>query len=118
MTNEEKRDVETRAFWWIINGKTGESSITIFAVMVGVKCENHYPGHPYDSGDFGRCSDLLRLIPEWRERLPEVSALYPEWRGLVEHWDELEALYQAEKEADRCPGLYERMCELDEDYED
>jgi hypothetical protein len=33
-------------------------------------------------------------MPEWRTRLPEVSALNAGWAALVPQWDELEALYR------------------------
>jgi len=47
---------------------------------------------PQDGADFGRCVRLLQLFPEWKARLPEVAARWPQWAGMVEHWDELEAL--------------------------
>ena len=67
---------------------------------------------PYDPSDFRRCLRLLAVMPEWRARLPEVAAKYPTWAGLVEHWDELEALYEEEAPSGVAPKLFARMQEL------
>lgn len=82
--------------WWR-SLDTGTSSIAIFAVF----CEERLrfaateAGHrstPRDSADFGRCRRLLDRFPEWRSRLGEVAAAYPEtkWPALVARWQELE----------------------------
>ena len=71
---------------------------------------------PGDPDDFGRCHRLLVLIPEWRERLREVAAAYPRWRGLVENWDELTSLYLEELPTRHAPRCYKRMQELREAY--
>ena len=71
---------------------------------------------PADPDDFGRCYRLLALIPEWRPRLGEVSALFRKWKPLVDHWAELEALYQEEVPNHRgsAPRLYALMRSLAE----
>lgn len=90
----------TRAARWIVSDDTGISSNTIWAVMMGA-VKNDAPWHqfdlPYDSDDFGRCYRLLNLIPEWRARLGEVSARFPIWGPMVAAWDELTALYEADR---------------------
>ncbi len=110
-----------RALQWIAGGDTGTSSKTIWAVMQMVEPE--YASVPSDPSDFGRCYRLLKLIPEWREGLSLVSRRYPEWTALVEHWDELTALYEDElvngpknKHGDRmAQKTYDRMKELIDD---
>lgn len=98
---------------WLAGSDTGSSSITIWAVMTGHRRpRDHVPSEPHDAADFGRCHRLLKLFPAWRERLPEVSALYPEWVPLVDAWDELTALYLEELPSGRAPRLYARMVEL------
>jgi hypothetical protein len=77
---------------WLAGDDTGISSLTIYSVMTGVRVSR--TGIPHDSDDFGRCYRLLKLFPEWRARLTEVADRYPEWRGLVSVWGELEALYE------------------------
>lgn len=81
---------------WLRNGDTGVSSETIFSVMTGHPVRDY--GYPYDPADFGRCYRLLKVMPSWRARLPEVASRFPEsaWPQLVAHWDELTALYEDE----------------------
>lgn len=72
-------------------------------------------GIPLDVDDFRRCYLLLELIPEWRPRLPEVSETFPEWKKLVENWDEMTRLYELEQETGRCPLLWDLMKKLTHD---
>lgn len=91
---------------WFAAGQTGTSSTTIWSVMTGhpVECTDV----PHDPDDFGRCVRLLDEFPRWRGRMKRVSDKYPAWMGLVGAWDELDALYRAEKRM----GLYDRIKEL------
>lgn len=83
--------------------------------MQGVKPD--YASPPSDPSDFGRCYRLLKLIPEWRPRLSEVAARYRQWTALIEHWDELTAMYEDELEngpknkfgSRMAPRTYDRM---------
>lgn len=95
---------------WMAGPDTGLSSKTIWSVMMGVHCAR--PSAPMDPSDFGRCHRLLKAFPLWRERLAEVAAKHPDWSGLIEHWAELEALYEEELPTGRGPKLYKRMQEL------
>lgn len=97
---------------WLANGDTGISSETIWSVMTGLPVQRH--GYPYDPADFGRCYRLLRVMPSWRARLPEVAARFPRsaWPALIEAWDELTALYEEELPARTLPRLYARMLAL------
>lgn len=98
---------------WVTNGDTGISSMAIWAVMMGRPAERrHFGNTPSDPSDFGRCYRLLKVMPSWRARLPEVAAKFPTWAPLVEAWDELTALYEEELPKGRAPKLYARMQEL------
>lgn len=108
--------LQQRALVWASQGETGVSSLTIFAVMTGTedapgmetsRAFKFYP--PRDPADFRRCYLLLKLIPEWKPRLPEVAERFPNWGGLVQQWDELTQLYEEERENGRCPKLYAAM---------
>ena len=86
MTRDEKTAVR-----WIVSDEAGVSSITIWCVVMGVKCRN--PSIPWDVGDFGRCARLLASIPSWRARLPEVAKTHNDWIPLVKNWDRLTEMY-------------------------
>jgi len=94
---------------WILGPDTGTSSRTIAHVLAGVVGPLDWPDIPLDPDDFGRCYRLLKLIPGWRERMGEVSAKYKAWKPLVDHWDELESLYEEEYRSGKAPKLYARM---------
>lgn len=97
---------------WINNGDTGVSSATIWAVLL--RRPNPYctSDVPHDPGDFGRCYRLLAVMPEWRERLPEVARVFPGWAPLVDRWDELTSLWEEESPSGNAPKLYALMREL------
>ena len=48
---------------------------------------------PRDSGDLGRCIDMLRKFPEARCGLEIAAQKHKGWAFLVAEWDELERLY-------------------------
>lgn len=103
-----------RYYDWADGPDSGISSKTIVQTITGARVLGTWqPGAPRDPDDFGRCSRLLALFPELRTRLHVVAdQLGGEWRALVEHWDELEALYQQELPAGKAPRLYKLMHEL------
>lgn len=97
---------------WLASDDTGISSKTMAAVL----CEVHYDkrewSHPYDPDDFGRCHRFLEAVPEARAKLALMGAASPVWAKLVQHWDELTALYLEELPSGKAPRLYDRMKEL------
>lgn len=97
---------------WLRNGDTGTSSETIWHVMTGEtvrRCDI-----PWDPDDFGRCYRLLKVMPSWRARLPEVATRFPKWKPLVDAWDELTALYEDGQRTGWKPPyvMWERMKQL------
>jgi hypothetical protein len=80
---------DQRVNTWIVSGDVGQSSKTIWATMLGIDLGEDGTNHPHDPADLGRCLRLLELMPEWKPRVPELAALEPCWRALVEHWDNL-----------------------------
>lgn len=100
---------------WLLGDDTGISSRTIMAVMMGETVTSiGGPGVPQDPADFGRCWRMLRLFPEFRERLSEVAQKYPAWTGLVREWDTLTAMFEKAKGAGetRMSDLYQKMQDL------
>lgn len=100
---------------WLANGDTGISSKAIWGVLMGRDIgalEFGDDNTPRDPSDFGRCYRLLKVMPSWRLRLPEVAAKFPRWKPLVDAWDELTTLYEQELPKGSAPKLYDRMKEL------
>jgi len=107
--------IHKRASEWIVGDDTGMSSEAIWAYMSGV--EKKYYSHPGDPADLGRCLRLLKLIPEWKPRIFEMSKLSKEWAVLTAHWDELEHMMDQEVGIDwskgqSTPKTFHRMHEL------
>jgi len=95
---------------WIVGDKTGTSSKTIWAHFVS----HSRPGGtfgamtPSDPSDFLRCYWLLKIAPEWRERIGEMGQRYPEWKPLTDNWGELEKMLEAVWPKSCASGEYER----------
>lgn len=71
-----QQSIEERALQWALSGDTGISSETMCAYFTGVKKGGPFGSQaPSDAADRGRCIRLLKLIPEWIERLDELKAL-------------------------------------------
>lgn len=92
---------------WLASDQTGVSS-KFMAGVLGEGYRGKY-GHPHDPSDFGRCVGLLDACPELRGKLHLMNSHGPEWKALVDHWDELEALYREEFPTGSAPKLYEKM---------
>lgn len=89
-----RADRLSAAAFWIVGDDTGLSSIHLWAVMMGVRPARPYA--PADPADLGRCLRLLRVMPEWRKRLPKMASESPYWAALVSRWDEVEASFLRE----------------------
>ncbi len=89
---------------WLKHGERGASSEAIFGKMTGISVgQNHgFRNNPADPSDFRRCEMLLRVVPEFRDRLPEMSSVSPVWAKLVEHWAEIVELMNSE-----VPGVFD-----------
>jgi len=100
---------------WALGRDTGTSSLTIYSAITGRPSHHRSYDVPHDPDDFGRCYRLLKLFPQWRDKLAETIKICPEWQPFVEAWDELTALYEEEvpNHTGRAPKLYKRMKELD-----
>jgi hypothetical protein len=85
-------DLVERAEWYLRGWDKGASSKTILAALSGRRGVIKQPSVPYDGDDVGRCVRLLEHFPEWRGRLAEVGAIFPEWVTWAARWDEVEAV--------------------------
>ncbi len=100
-----------RLYTWINEGEHGTSADTMYSVMsnnntlLGI---NQY-SHPHDPDDFKRCYKFLQWAPEWRQnRLQMMATVSPVWAKLVENWDKLSAMYEANQGME----MYSLMKEL------
>jgi hypothetical protein len=100
-----------KVFEWLMGQDTGQSSKAIVAFMNGVRDPKLLP-YPQDPDDLGRCIRLLNLVPEYRQRLPEMKEASPQWAKLIEKWDVLEAMFLAEAPTLRAPTTYHLMRDL------
>ena len=108
-------NIPQSAIRWLVEGRRGLSSETIFVAMTGIPLiEPDDMSHPHDVSDFLRCRLLLESVPEFAARRDELKPLSAYWRALVLHWDELCDLIDQEAPAWRdsggpCPKAYARI---------
>lgn len=95
MSKFEQRSIPLGALRWVAGDHVGLSSMAIFCHMVGVKPRRGW-SHPWDPADLSRCLRLLRAVPEWRRRLPEMASRSKTWKLLLARWDEIEQCMQDE----------------------
>jgi len=107
---------------WLAVGHQGLSSAALFLRATGVRPDILRDGddarhHPRDPADLNRCLLLVATVPEAARALPGMREVSPEWAALVDHWDELAALFHEEagpdwSKARSAPRTYARMAEL------
>jgi hypothetical protein len=100
---------------WLAQGEVGESSKTMAFTALGQ--ETTFKSYPLDPDDFKRCLKLLKAAPEVRLHFSAIRALSPTWAALIDHWDELEALFIEEAGTEwnwrwSAPKTYDRIQEL------
>lgn len=87
---------------WLTDGQHGASSRTMFDRILLGRDYDVWKSYPLDPDDFRRCELLLRQVPEMRANLWMMAGVRPEWRALIEHWDEIVALIEEE-----VPGAFD-----------
>lgn len=94
---------------WLVSDDTGISSKTMAAIALGATGEGLDTDAPYDPGDFGRCLRLVSAVPELRASFDRIAAVEPRFAGILENWDELEAIYRRDLSTGKSKELYERI---------
>lgn len=97
---------------WLKSDDTGLSSKYMAKVCAGGPITRNE--HPYDPHDFGRCYRFLRAVPDARENLHKLRDSGPVWAAYVQHWEEMERLYEEELPTGKAPKLYALMQRLRE----
>ena len=115
--SEHQREITEKIADWFANGHVGASSKAMAVTALGATINATPAAHPLDPSDFNRCLLLLECVPEIRERFAQIGALSPQWKAVVDHWEELTALFVAEvgwnwSNALSAPKTYQRMKEL------
>lgn len=81
-----------RAYWWLLNGEVGSSSLAMWYTFMGDKIVKL--DHPYDPDDFSRCYKLLQVMPEWKKKMELLRPLSQTWSNLVDNWPQLTDMYE------------------------
>jgi hypothetical protein len=116
MPKSVERSVPLAALRWIAGDHVGASSLAIFAHMTGVKPRRGW-AHPWDPDDLSRCLRLLRAVPAWRARIPEMARRSKTWKALSARWDEIERCMENEvgwnwSKGKKAPLTYALMKEI------
>lgn len=83
---------------WLASGERGMSSEAIVARLTGHRVGRYSHGdHPWDTGDFRRCEQLLEAVPLARMAFPLMADVSPQWAALVPVWDEIAALAKTDR---------------------
>lgn len=97
---------------WLAGTDTGASSKVLALKLAFPMVPPQRKDHPYDPDDIGRCFRFLDRFPDLKRNLPLMKTVSPVWERLVDHWDELRALWDEESPSGRCPKLYDRMQDI------
>jgi hypothetical protein len=96
-----------RIKWWLENGEKGLSSKAMLWICYGEgKVDT---SHPYDPSDFLRCHELVKVVPEIKERFHILKEAGKEWSSLVDNWDKLAELLEEQLQSGKDNGMYEFM---------
>lgn len=103
-------DIKDRIIDWLQSGDTGLSSKYMASVCARAgNPQSLYPSYPLDPSDFGRCYRFLKAVPEARDNLHKLKDSGAVWSAYVDHWDEMERLYEEEQPTGSAPKLYALM---------
>lgn len=100
---------------WLMGTKTGTSSLAMFSVLARPELRIRATARlgdrhntPSDADDFLRCSHMVYKLG-FENRLEEVSAKWPEWKPIVDNWNQLMQLeYEFEGTPKKPKVVYEK----------
>ncbi|MCX3035240.1 hypothetical protein OFK41_13610 [Acinetobacter baumannii] len=97
------QEVINKATNWLLNFDSGSSSKIILATILSkgeVKRIGAFETHPTCASDFARCLKLFECVPELKPYFYLMREVSPTWSKFVDKWEEIEATYISEIEAD------------------
>ena len=100
---------------WLANGETGLSSKTIAFTALGKDYGDF--SYPRDPADLNRCIKLVEEVPSAKEAFPYLATRCERWKGIVDNWENLKAMFIEEVGFDWCnaksaPKTYDKMQEI------
>lgn len=84
-------DIYRNVLKWMLKGDgVGMSAQAMAGAAV---CMRGGRSHPYDPSDFNRCLKLIKKVPEVKLCFASVATLSPQWKALIDRWDEVEKCF-------------------------
>ena len=80
-----------KALTWFATGNTGLSSTFMCSTLCGIA--NARYAHPHDPSDLNRCFQMLKAVPELKDRISRMKDASKEWETLIKNWDALESSF-------------------------
>lgn len=106
-------DAARRVIAWMVAGDSGISSETMASIALDVEKKDSFGLRPpSDPSDFGRCYRLVMAVPEIIDVFPHIARKVPKFKGILDNWDELCALYERDLSKKKSVEMYNRMKEL------
>lgn len=111
-------NLSDEALEWLATGEQGRSSLALFHAVFWLKAPSDLSStdnHPHDPDDLNRILLLMEAVPGVREARGVMRSASPGWRAIIDHFDELEALFKEEtsgQEQWHAPKTYDRMKEI------
>lgn len=99
-----REEISKKAASWLMTGETGISSKTMLGVALGIKMNRL--DAPCDPSDFRRCHLLVKKIPEIKNFFPEIAKKVPQFKGILENWNELEKVLKKDEKFRASSELY------------
>lgn len=102
---------------WLFMGEVGISSKTMCAAILDQIPAGLGKGFdfdvPHDPDDFRRCFLFVQLCRISNKKLQIIKKRIPWYAPIIDNWNELVILYGQESPNNRCPKLYDRLIELE-----
>lgn len=103
-------DAKDRLLKWALIDMHDAPCLTMASAAVGLspaELRNGFFAAPQSLGSFGRCYELMQAVPEIRQAFPLVAVACPQFKPILDAWDELVGLFESDREA-----CYRRMTAL------